>query len=79
MLVGIAAQFVVLAFVYLYVSSPAHSPTWRVAVVVIYLASFAVRFIAVSGAGLASLLIQVGLGLALIIQRRWEVGSESPF
>ena len=70
------AQLVVLALVGLYVFSPKHSAASRVVVVAIYLASFAVVRI-FAGAWLASLLIQVALGIVLIIRHRIEYCPDS--
>ena len=75
---ALIARFIVLALVLLYTASPRHSSRSRLLVAGAYIFTLALaRFI--PSFSLATLVLQVALGITLLVARRWERGAEASF
>jgi hypothetical protein len=70
-LYGALATLVVLALVVWFVASPRHAPQWRILVAAVYAGLVVTQFM-FPPLHLAALLLEVGLGIALVLVRRWE-------
>lgn len=73
---GALAALVVLALVVWFVASPAHAAHWRILVAAAY-AGLVATHLLFPPLRLGVLLLEICLGIALILVRRWEKGAEA--